>query len=343
MNSQINALIYLLFISFFFPIKLDYYCCTFIPLCFYFYYIPMIQNTIKNIVVVASGKGGVGKSTVSVNLAVSLAKKGLKIGLIDADIYGPSIPLMFDEVHSKPQGFEDNGKSYIKPIEKFGVKLMSVGFFVDPKQALVWRGPMASNALGQLIEDTLWGELDYLILDLPPGTGDIQLTIVQKLAVNGAIVVSTPQQVALADARKAVDMFQGDKINVPVLGLVENMAYFSPHELPNNKYYLFGKEGCKQLAQELEKPLLAQIPIVESICASGDKGQPIASLENNSIAEAFSVLADNVMLQVNLRNAHLDPTKKVEMNASIQIEGCDDDKRTKSICSSCKLNCKHNH
>lgn len=250
---------------------------------------------VKYTVAISSGKGGVGKSTVSANLAVALAKLGYKVGLLDADIYGPSMPKMFGLEDEHPTAEVIDGKEWIIPIEKYGVKLLSIGFFVDPDKALIWRGAMASNALKQLINDAQWGELDYFLIDLPPGTSDIHLTLVQALQLSGAIVVSTPQQVALADARKGLQMFQTDKIEVPILGLVENMAWFTPAELPENRYYIFGKDGCKKLAEEKNVPLLAQIPIVQSICEGGDTGEPVALKENSILSEAFRTLATNVV------------------------------------------------
>ena len=250
---------------------------------------------VKYTVAISSGTGGVGKSTVSANLAVALAKLGYKVGLLDADIYGPSMPKMFGLEDEHPTAEVIDGKEWILPIEKYGVKLLSIGFFVDPDKALIWRGAMASNAIKQLINDAQWGELDYFLLDLPPGTSDIHLTLVQALQLSGAIVVSTPQQVALADARKGLQMFQTDKIEVPILGLVENMAWFTPAELPENRYYIFGKDGCKNLAEEKNVPLLAQIPIVQSICESGDTGEPVALKDNSILSEAFRMLATNVV------------------------------------------------
>jgi len=248
---------------------------------------------IKNIVAVASGKGGVGKSTVAANLAIALAKQGFKTGIIDADIYGPSIPLMFDVVDAKPMVKEEHGQQWIIPVENYGVKVLSIGFFVDPSQALIWRGPMASNALKQLLNETEWGELDYLVMDLPPGTGDIQLTLAQDFSISGIVVVTTPQEVALADARKALSMFDTEKIRIPVLGLVENMSYFTPAELPDSKYYIFGREGGKKLAEKSGVPLLGEIPLVQSICESGDEGTPITLNESSPVAEAFMQLAKN--------------------------------------------------
>ena len=268
---------------------------------------------VKNIIAVSSGKGGVGKSTVSANLAVSLAKMGYKVGLLDADIFGPSMPKMFGLEDARPvlEEVNEQGRELIRPEERYGVKLLSIGFFVNPNDAVLWRGGMASNALKQLITDANWGDLDYFLIDLPPGTSDIHLTMVQTLAITGAIVVSTPQEVALADARKGISMFIGEKINVPVLGLVENMSWFTPAELPENKYYLFGKEGGKRLAEEMNIPLLGQIPIVHSICEGGDCGTPVALNPNSITGQAFQELAENVVKQINYRNEHLDPTKRV--------------------------------
>lgn len=250
---------------------------------------------VKHIIAIASGKGGVGKSTVSANLAVALAQKGYKVGLLDADIFGPSIPKMFLVENERAYAEEIDGKSYIIPLERYGVKILSIGFFIDPGQAAIWRGGMASGAIKQLIGETNWGELDYLLIDLPPGTSDIHLTTVQTITLTGAIVVSTPQEVALADARKAIDMFQNDKINVPIIGLVENMAWFTPAELPENKYYIFGNGGCKRLAEELNVPLLGQIPLVQSICNGGDAGMPVALYPNTITGQAFMALADAVL------------------------------------------------
>lgn len=269
---------------------------------------------VKNIVAVSSGKGGVGKSTVSANLAIALARLGYKVGLLDTDIFGPSIPKMFDVEDARPYSVHVDGRDLIEPIEQYGVKLLSIGFFVNPETATLWRGGMASNALKQLIGDANWGELDYLILDTPPGTSDIHLTLLQTLAITGAVIVSTPQQVALADARKGVDMYRNDKVNVPILGLIENMAWFSPKELPENKYYIFGKEGCKQLASELGVPLLAQIPLVQGICESGDDGKPAALSSESMIGIAFINLAQAVVTVVNRRNKEQAPTKIVRTN-----------------------------
>jgi ATP-binding protein involved in chromosome partitioning len=266
---------------------------------------------VKNIVAVSSGKGGVGKSTVSANLAISLARLGYRVGLLDADIFGPSMPKMFNVEDARPYAVHVDGRDLIEPIEQYGVRLLSIGFFVNPDTATLWRGGMASNALKQLIGDANWGELDYLILDTPPGTSDIHLTLLQTLAITGAVIVSTPQQVALADARKGVDMYRNDKVNVPILGLIENMAWFTPKELPENKYYIFGKEGCKQLAAELNVPLLAQIPLVQGICESGDEGKPAALSADSMTGLAFLNLAQAVVTVVNRRNKEQPPTKIV--------------------------------
>ncbi|MFC2086599.1 P-loop NTPase [Bacteroidota bacterium] len=272
-----------------------------------------ILPNVKNIIAIASGKGGVGKSTVAVNLSVALAKSGFKTGLIDADVYGPSIPKMFNTESAKPLAKEVDGKTKIIPIEKYDVKLLSVGFFVNANDALVWRGPMATGALKQLISDGDWDELDYLVIDLPPGTGDIHLTMVQEVPVTGAVIVSTPQEIALTDAIKGISMFQGKAINVPILGLVENMAWFTPKELPDNKYFIFGKEGCKKLAQDRNLPFLGQIPIVQGIRESGDKGIPVV-LEDAKVSEAFMEICKNLVQQVDLRIKNLEPTKRVEIN-----------------------------
>jgi ATP-binding protein involved in chromosome partitioning len=268
---------------------------------------------VKNIIAIASGKGGVGKSTVSVNLAVALAQTGAKVGLVDADIYGPSIPLMFDLVNARPEVIKQDDREVIIPAEKYGVKLLSIGFFVDPREALVWRGPMATSALKQLLTQGDWGELDYLLIDLPPGTSDIHLTLVQSVAVTGAIVVSTPQDVALADAVKGISMFQGEKISIPVLGLVENMSWFTPAELPDNKYYIFGKEGCKQLAEKMNLPLLGQIPLVQSVREGGDNGIPSAVNPDSITGKYFHDLAEKVVVAIRERRQNLDPTKKVDV------------------------------
>lgn len=272
-----------------------------------------ILPKVKNIIAVASGKGGVGKSTVAVNLAVALALEGYKTGLIDADIFGPSIPKMFGAESLQPQSVKIDNHNMIVPVEKFGVKFLSIGFFVNPEDALLWRGPIASNALKQLIVDGLWGELDFMLIDLPPGTSDIHLTLVQTIPVTAAVIVTTPQEVALADVVKGVSMFQSESINVPVLGLVENMAWFTPAELPKNKYYIFGKEGGKKLAEKMGLKLLGQIPIVQSICESGDSGIPAASLPDSATGQAFTKLAAEVVRQLNIRNNELEPTKKVKV------------------------------
>ena len=250
---------------------------------------------VKNIIAVASGKGGVGKSTVSSNLAIALAKAGKKVGLLDADIFGPSVPTMFGTKDDKPLAEIVDGKNLITPIEKYGVKLLSIGYFVDPNDALVWRGGMASGAIKQLITEADWGDLDYFVIDLPPGTSDIHLTILQTIDVTAAIIVTTPQEVALADARKGINMFQNDKLTVPIWGIVENMAWFTPAELPDNKYYIFGKEGGKQLAADYKLPLLGQIPIVQSIREGGDNGAPVATIEDSITGQAFHDLAQNVI------------------------------------------------
>lgn len=268
---------------------------------------------VKNIIAVSSGKGGVGKSTVAANLAVALASLGYKVGLLDADIFGPSQPKMFQVEEARPYMEEVDGRELIQPAGNYGVKLLSIGFFVNKEDAVLWRGAMASNALKQLIGDANWGELDYFLIDLPPGTSDIHLTMVQTLAITGAIVVTTPQEVALADARKGISMFQSDKINVPVLGLVENMAWFTPAELPENKYYLFGKEGGKRLAEELGVPLLGQIPIVQSICEGGDSGVPVALDPDTMTGAAFRTLAQRTVEEVARRNATQAPTERVQV------------------------------
>lgn len=271
---------------------------------------------VKNIVAVSSGKGGVGKSTVSANLAIALARLGYSVGLLDTDIFGPSMPKMFSVEQARPYAVEVEGRQLIEPIEQYGVKLLSIGFFVNPETATLWRGGMASNALKQLIADANWGELDYLILDTPPGTSDIHLTLLQTLAITGAVIVSTPQQVALADARKGIDMYRNDKVNVPILGLIENMAWFTPAELPENKYYIFGEGGCKSLAEEMQVPLLAQIPIVQSICESGDAGQPAALHPELPTGQAFLALAQSVVTVVNKRNRELEKTQIVKTHNS---------------------------
>ena len=268
---------------------------------------------VKNIIAVSSGKGGVGKSTVSVNLAISLAKLGYKVGLLDTDIFGPSIPKMLGVEGARPYAVEKDGRQLIEPVEKYGIKLLSIGFFVNPDTATLWRGGMATAALKQLIADADWGELDYFVLDTPPGTSDIHLTLLQTLAITGAVIVSTPQKVALADARKGIDMYQNDKVNVPILGLVENMAWFTPAELPGNKYFIFGKDGCKNLAKEMGCPLLAQIPIVQSICEDGDDGKPAALKTDTATGLAFINLAQAVVTTVNVRNKKLPKTHIVQV------------------------------
>ena len=273
---------------------------------------------VKNIIAVSSGKGGVGKSTVAANLAISLARLGYKVGLLDADIFGPSMPKMFGVEDARPYAEHVDGRDMIVPIERYGVKLLSIGFFVSPDTATLWRGGMASNALKQLIADANWGELDYFVLDTPPGTSDIHLTLLQTLAITGAIIVSTPQQVALADVRKGVDMYRNDKVNVPILGLVENMAWFTPAELPENRYYIFGREGVKNLAEQLKVPLLAQIPLVQSICESSDHGVPTAAQTDNVTATqlAYLNLAQAVVTTVNRRNREQPPTQIVGVDRS---------------------------
>ncbi|MDR0789934.1 MAG: Mrp/NBP35 family ATP-binding protein [Bacteroidales bacterium] len=256
------------------------------------------MRNIKHLIAVGSGKGGVGKSTVAANLAIALAQKGFRVGLADADIYGPSIPTLFNIDDNKVMGTEVEGKSYILPFEKFGIKLMSIGFFVEKDKPLIWRGPMASNTLNQLLVETLWGELDYLIIDTPPGTGDIQLTLTQDFPLSAAMFVCTPQQLAVADVRRAVNMYKNEKINIPILGLVENMAYFTPKELPNNKYYIFGKDGAQQLAQELNLELLVQIPISEDVSLTNDNGNPIAldytSMEGKTFGELATIVSQRL-------------------------------------------------
>ena len=271
---------------------------------------------VKNVIAVSSGKGGVGKSTVAANLAIALSKLGYKVGLLDADIFGPSVPKMFQVEDERPYAENIDGRDLIVPVEKYGIKLLSIGFFVNPDTATLWRGGMASNALKQLVGDANWGELDYFVLDTPPGTSDIHLTLLQTLAITGAVIVSTPQQVALADARKGIDMYMNDKVNVPILGLVENMAWFTPAELPENKYYIFGKEGTKQLAEEMNVPLLGQIPLVQSICESGDKGTPVALDEQTITGRAFLQLAAAVVRQVDKRNIEMAPTQVVGVKKS---------------------------
>ena len=279
---------------------------------------------IRNIIAVASGKGGVGKSTITANLAIALRKMGFRVGLLDADIYGPSIPMMFDVQEERPLSVEINGRSKMKPVENYGVKILSIGFFTHPDQAVIWRGPMASKALNQMIFDADWGELDFLLIDLPPGTGDIHLSIMQALPITGAVVVSTPQQVALADARKGIAMFHQETINVPVLGLVENMAYFTPAELPENKYYIFGKEGVKSLAERTDTPLLGEIPLVQGLRESGDVGRPAALQEGTPLAKAFEDFARNTVAEVVTRNQYLAPTEAIQITT---MAGCSPKKK----------------
>lgn len=279
----------------------------------------VILPNIKNIIAIASGKGGVGKSTVTANIAVQMAKMGFKVGLVDADIYGPSMPIMFDVEKERPLGKNVNGKEVMLPVENYGVKMLSIGFFTQPDQAVAWRGSMATKALKQLIFDAEWGELDFLLLDLPPGTGDIHLTLVQSVPVTAAVIVSTPQQVALADARKGAGLFKMDSINVPVLGFVENMAYFTPAELPDNKYYIFGKDGAKNLAADMGLPVLGEIPLVQSIREAGDVGRPASLQEGTPESEAFYKLTQNVVEETIARNNNLPPTLKVEMS---ETAGC---------------------
>ncbi|MBQ2457718.1 MAG: Mrp/NBP35 family ATP-binding protein [Bacteroidaceae bacterium] len=270
--------------------------------------LPDLLPGVKNIIAVSSGKGGVGKSTVAANLAVALARLGHRVGLLDCDIFGPSVPKMFQLTDARPYSENINGRDLIVPIEKYGVKVLSIGFFVDPDQATLWRGGMACNALKQLIGDANWGDLDYFILDTPPGTSDIHLTLVQTIPITGAVIVSTPQQVALADARKGINMYQNEKVDVPILGLVENMAWFTPAEHPDEKYFLFGREGVKQLAEEMDVPLLGQIPVVQSICQNGDDGTPEALNPANPTGQAFLQLAARVVTQTDKRNLEKAPT-----------------------------------
>ena len=274
---------------------------------------------IDNIIAISSGKGGVGKSTVTSNIAVTLAQMGFNVGILDADIYGPSIPTMLDMEGARPLSINVDGASKMEPIENYGVKVLSIGFFTQPNQAVIWRGPMAAKALNQMIFDAAWGKLDFLLIDLPPGTGDIHLSIVQSLPINGAIVVSTPQNVALADARKGISMFQQENINVPVLGVVENMAYFTPEELPNNKYYLFGQEGARNLAEDKAVPFLGEVPIVQSIREAGDVGRPAALQNNTLVAQAFEEITRNTVSELMKRNDHLPPTQAVKITT---MAGC---------------------
>ncbi len=274
---------------------------------------------VQNIIAVASGKGGVGKSTVTANLAVTLSKMGFKVGILDADIYGPSIPIMFDVAMEKPLSVNVGGKSKMKPVENYGIKVLSIGFFTQPDQAVIWRGPMAAKALNQLIFDAAWGELDFMLIDLPPGTGDIHLSIMQSLPITGAVVVSTPQTVALADARKGVAMFRQENIDVPVLGIIENMSYFIPAELPENKYYIFGKEGAKHLAEDLEVPFLGEVPLLQSIREAGDAGRPAALQTATPIEEAFEAITKNVVEETVRRNENLPATEAIKITT---MAGC---------------------
>ena len=274
---------------------------------------------IKNIIAIASGKGGVGKSTVTANLAITLSKMGFKVGVLDADIYGPSIPIMFDLANERPLSVNVDGKSKMKPVENYGVKVLSIGFFTKPDQAVIWRGPMASKALNQLIFDAAWGELDFMLLDLPPGTGDIHLSIMQSLPITGAVVVSTPQTVALADAKKGVAMFQQESIDVPVLGIIENMAYFTPAELPNNKYYIFGKQGAKHLAEDSKIPFLGELPLIQSIREAGDAGHPVALQDGTAIEEIFIDITKNVVRETVKRNKALPATQAIQITT---MAGC---------------------
>lgn len=274
---------------------------------------------IQNIIAVASGKGGVGKSTVTANLAISLQKMGFKVGILDADIYGPSIPIMFDVEKERPLAVEIDGKSKMKPVENYGVKVLSIGFFTQPDQAVVWRGPMAAKALNQMIFDAHWGEIDFLLIDLPPGTGDIHLSIMQSLPITGSVIVSTPQVVALADAKKGVAMFQQESINVPVLGIIENMSYFTPSELPNYKYYIFGKDGAKHLAEDLKVPFLGAIPLVQSIREAGDIGSPAALQVDTPLSDAFKEITQSVVQEVVNRNEELPPTEAIKITT---MAGC---------------------
>lgn len=275
---------------------------------------------IENVIAISSGKGGVGKSTITANIAVTLSNMGCKVGVLDADIYGPSIPTMFDLEGKKPFSVQIDGKSKMQPIENYGVKILSIGFFTQPGQAVIWRGPMAAKALDQMIFDANWGDLDFLLIDLPPGTGDIHLSIVQSLPINGAVVVSTPQNVALTDAKKGIAMFQQKNINVPVLGIIENMSYFTPQELPQNKYYIFGEKGAEYLANDMEVPFLGSLPLVQSVRESADYGRPASMQEKTSINNDFTVITKNLVSQVLNRNKNLPPTKVVEIT---NLVGCE--------------------
>ena len=274
---------------------------------------------IQNIIAIASGKGGVGKSTITANTAVTLSKMGFKVGVLDADVYGPSMHLMFDVAKAKPVSVDVDGRSKMKPIENYGIKLLSLGFFTNPNEAVIWRGPMASKALNQMIFDADWGELDFLLIDLPPGTGDIHLSIVQALPITGAVVVSTPQNIALADAKKGVAMFQQKNINVPVLGIVENMSYFTPAELPENKYYIFGKDGAKNLAEDIETSFLGEVPLVQSIREAGDVGHPVALQESTPLEESFKDITKEMLSELVKRNDELPETEVVKITT---MSGC---------------------
>ncbi len=277
---------------------------------------------IKNIIAIASGKGGVGKSTVTANIAVSLAKMGFKVGVLDADVYGPSMPIMFDVVNEKPLATTVDGKAKMLPVENYGIKMLSLGFFTDPNQAVIWRGSMATKAINQMIFDAEWGELDFMLIDLPPGTGDIHLTIVQSIPVTGAVIVSTPQNIALADAKRGVAMFKQNDINVPVLGMIENMSYFTPEELPDNKYYIFGEDGAKNLAEDIKTEFLGEIPIVQSIREAGDIGRPVALQEGTPLEKAFKDVTKNMLTQLVKRNEALPPTEIVRIT---NMSGCSTD------------------
>ena len=274
---------------------------------------------IQNIIALASGKGGVGKSTITANLAVTLSKMGFKVGVLDADIYGPSIPMMFDVFDQRPLSVEVDGKAKMKPVENYGVKILSIGFFTKPDQAVIWRGPMASKALNQMIFDADWGLLDFLIVDLPPGTGDIHLSIMQAMPITGALVVSTPQAVALADARKGVAMFQQESIQVPVLGIVQNMAYFTPQELPNHKYYIFGDGGAALLSEDLGVPFLGEVPIVQSIREAGDVGRPAVLQDHSSLPDVFDSITKKMVAEMVKRNNNLPPTEAIKITT---MAGC---------------------
>jgi ATP-binding protein involved in chromosome partitioning len=275
---------------------------------------------IDNIIAISSGKGGVGKSTITANLAITLSKMGCKVGILDADIYGPSIPTMFDMEGARPLSITVDGKSKMEPIENYGVKVLSIGFFTRPEQAVIWRGPMAAKALNQMIFDAAWGDLDFLLIDLPPGTGDIHLSIVQALPLNGAVVVSTPQNVALADAKKGIGLFQQENINVPVLGIVENMSYFTPAELPDHKYYIFGERGAEYLAKDKDIPFLGAVPLVQSVREASDYGRPAALQEKGLVVDQFVEITKKLVAQVLHRNSHLPPTKAVEIT---NLVGCE--------------------